>query len=348
MASRLAPNLPSKKTNQKTQISQGEYDIRAEWAPETIKDYEVAPKTPAPEPQPKKQPKQRQPNPAPETEPEAPVDIQGRVPNRRVQARSSSLFEEWKSKALRPPSSEKPQEKKSGQTRRRKGNSANEGSASSADAGITEPPKEHLEKPASIRAKSKPATAGRGPQTEAMRNVGSTASGHIKAIGSSKEPSDEAGCPGVETKSEGRAHGRQLEASKTVRGTTSGEPKAPVPSDEAASLRAINKPAFQVSGQHPEPKKIQESAVSGDVRVSLGERFDQDTNTQFHTKPVSCVSGRQQSKSKAQAGVTPGDARPAFGEQDGKAGNALTEPKAASDTGVHQPDTGKDGKPGKG
>lgn len=101
MSNQVAP----KQTPQKKQISQKEYDHWEEWAPETIKDYQVSSGRPVPvtvhqkRHQPQHQPSQQQNQP----QTTSAGIIQGRVPNRRSQVRSSSLFEEWKTKALRNP-----------------------------------------------------------------------------------------------------------------------------------------------------------------------------------------------------------------------------------------------------
>ncbi|KAL4796845.1 hypothetical protein BDV19DRAFT_387717 [Aspergillus venezuelensis] len=112
---------------QKKQISKQEYSFREEWAPETVNEYQVSHDESAkhqlqhqhqhqsqPPPQPSANPTPR-PTIRPQTHSQfqnQPVyadstRIQPRVPNKRIQGRSSSLFEEWKAKALRSPDEEK-------------------------------------------------------------------------------------------------------------------------------------------------------------------------------------------------------------------------------------------------
>ncbi|KAL4935857.1 hypothetical protein BDV06DRAFT_217110 [Aspergillus oleicola] len=113
-----------KQNLQKKQISKQEYSFREEWAPETVNDYQLSHDEPAQyqhqhyQQQP---PQQFHPHLQPHPHPHPPPHFQGqpqvvypkrtsmqaRIPNKRNQARSSSLFEEWKAKALRSPDKEK-------------------------------------------------------------------------------------------------------------------------------------------------------------------------------------------------------------------------------------------------
>ncbi|KAI9374284.1 hypothetical protein BJX61DRAFT_532486 [Aspergillus egyptiacus] len=91
----MSQSVP-KQTPEKKQISKREYDIRQEWAPDTIQDYEAPLNNSAPKPR-------QQQHPANIPIITGSVTVRGRVPNRREQPRSSSLFEEWKAKSLHGP-----------------------------------------------------------------------------------------------------------------------------------------------------------------------------------------------------------------------------------------------------
>ncbi|KAL4962358.1 uncharacterized protein BDV14DRAFT_202861 [Aspergillus stella-maris] len=112
---------------QKKQISRQEYSFREEWNPETVNEYQVSHDESAKHQLQHQHQHQSQPPPQPsanltprstirpqphsqsqhQTVYSESTSIQPRVPNKRTQARSSSLFEEWKAKALRSPDEEK-------------------------------------------------------------------------------------------------------------------------------------------------------------------------------------------------------------------------------------------------
>lgn len=158
MSNQVAP----KQTPQKKQISQREYDHREEWAPETIKDYQVLSGRPTPATvhqkrhQQQHQPSQQQHQP----QTTSAGIVQGRVPNRRSQIRSSSLFEEWKTNALRNPV--QPNEVTVSPTTTPKQNNKTEGGVTSGDA--RRPLGEKPDKAHNAQAKTKPTNDSRGRQ----------------------------------------------------------------------------------------------------------------------------------------------------------------------------------------
>ncbi|KAL4921891.1 hypothetical protein BDW62DRAFT_197589 [Aspergillus aurantiobrunneus] len=141
----------------KKQISRKEYNLRQEWAPETVKDYQVFPDELAPKTvqQQQQQPPQTQTQPRPQPHATTPANVQGRMPNRRSQVRSSSLFEEWKAKALRSP------------VKAQEADDETRGGTASGDA--KGPLGEHSEKAGNICAKAKPGNDARGRQPEASK-----------------------------------------------------------------------------------------------------------------------------------------------------------------------------------
>ncbi|KAL3496898.1 hypothetical protein BJX62DRAFT_193192 [Aspergillus germanicus] len=99
---------------QKKIISKDEYLMREEWAPDTINEYQMIVDEPSviPMPPPKSPPRlqqqqrpKRPQRPQQQTNTVSNMHDQGRGPNRRMQsqARSSSMFEEWKARSLITP-----------------------------------------------------------------------------------------------------------------------------------------------------------------------------------------------------------------------------------------------------
>jgi hypothetical protein len=104
------PSVP-KQILKKKAISKSEYLLREEWAPETINEYQMVVDEPSvtpvppPKPAPRVQQQQRLQRPQQQTSTVSNMHGQGRGPNRRTQsqARSSSMFEEWKARSLVSP-----------------------------------------------------------------------------------------------------------------------------------------------------------------------------------------------------------------------------------------------------
>ncbi len=161
-----------KHTPQKKQISQKEYDHREEWEPETIKDYQVFSSRPAPvtvhqkRHQQQRQPSQQQQQHQSQTT--SAGIVQGRVPGRRSQIRSSSLFEEWKTKALRNPL--QPSEPTVFPPNPSKRSNKSEGVAASGDARGSLGDK--LDKAGNAQSNTKPANDSHGRQPATTKAVG--------------------------------------------------------------------------------------------------------------------------------------------------------------------------------
>ncbi|KAJ0423779.1 hypothetical protein BJY00DRAFT_44757 [Aspergillus carlsbadensis] len=112
------PFIP-KQILKKKAISKSEYLLREEWAPETINEYQmivgepsVTP-VPPPKPTPSVQQQQRPQRPQQQTNTVSNRHGQGRGPNRcmQSQARSSSMFEEWKARSVVTPEKAKGKDK---------------------------------------------------------------------------------------------------------------------------------------------------------------------------------------------------------------------------------------------
>ncbi|KAL4782419.1 hypothetical protein BJX76DRAFT_349404 [Aspergillus varians] len=174
MSRQIAP----KQIFQKKQISKQEYSFREEWAPETIKDYQIFPNELAPEmvqqQQQHQQPTQSQSR--PQLHATTPVKIQGRIPNRRSQVRSSSLFEEWKAKALR--NSVQTTEPDVSSTGTQKGN-YNKPEESTTSNDFRGSLRMSSDKAADIRAKTRLVNDGCGRQSEASKTGNVSEESHI-------------------------------------------------------------------------------------------------------------------------------------------------------------------------
>ncbi|KAL5340090.1 hypothetical protein BJX70DRAFT_131692 [Aspergillus crustosus] len=145
----------------KQQISKAEYRLRQEWDPENVDDYQVSSVGPAFATQVQQQAQQQ------EQQQERltvnPANVQSRMPNRRSQARSSSLFEEWKAQALRSP------DKARGSSPvRAQGNSkGNERTTAPAEAQVSSA--ENPGQEANNQVEAKPANRGCDQQPEATK-----------------------------------------------------------------------------------------------------------------------------------------------------------------------------------
>ncbi|RDW86820.1 uncharacterized protein DSM5745_03462 [Aspergillus mulundensis] len=181
---------------QRKQISQQEYDLREEWAPETVNDYQVTPNNPlpaAPHDQAQLQPKPNQGGWEPyNTEerhslhqpqhyqhaatiagPSANANTntnnkQGRVLNRR-----STLFEEWKAKSLRSP--EQVEEARAVQRENKTGNRRIN---TSGDVRVAMG--ERFDKAGSGQVKHKPKNDSRGRQVGLINNKSNAVSGDAR------------------------------------------------------------------------------------------------------------------------------------------------------------------------
>ncbi|KAL5000254.1 hypothetical protein BDV10DRAFT_162992 [Aspergillus recurvatus] len=238
----------------KKQISQQEYDLREEWAPETVNEYQVIPNkhTPTPQLPPRPQLEQQtgQPQGAEKQQTKSQhlphhqtatvsnaytnANVQGRVPNRR-----SLLFEEWKARSLRSP--EQMKEASFSSTAVRKGNNMElKKGTTSGDVRVLLG--ERFDKAGIGRVKGKPVNNGRGLQPESIdaRN---------KAT-----PGDD-GEPLVE---------------HTAR---------------AANAHEDPEPANKDLIQHPKTEKMRDEATSKDGRAPLGEHSDNAADPQATTSP---------------------------------------------------------------
>ncbi|KAL4870971.1 hypothetical protein BDV12DRAFT_194888 [Aspergillus spectabilis] len=180
----------------KTLISKAEYKFREEWDPETVKDYQVSPNEPASAAQVQQQQQ------APRTI--NPANVQSRMPTRRSQARSSSLFEEWKAQALRSPDKVKGSDASSSVTT--KGNN-NKNEESTAPVEARGPLGEHSDKTVNTQVKTKPTNGGRGQQPEANK-TGSVSTETHPPASAANNTNDPVANPTATTKKKNTKRGR--------------------------------------------------------------------------------------------------------------------------------------------
>ncbi|KAL5043763.1 hypothetical protein BDW71DRAFT_216144 [Aspergillus fruticulosus] len=237
----------------KKQISQQEYDLREEWAPETVNEYQVIPNEHTPTRQlPSRLQREKrtwQPQAAEKQQTEsqylphhqvatvskadANADMQGRVPNKR-----SLLFEEWKARSVRSP--EQMKEPGSSTAVRKGNNIETKRSTTSGDVRVLLG--ERFHKVRSGAVKGRPVNDGRGQQPESIDAGNEATSGD----------------------------GRKPLVEHTVR---------------AANINATPEPANKDPIQHPKVEKTRDKATSKDGRAPLGEHSDKATDPQATTNP---------------------------------------------------------------
>ncbi|KAL4980701.1 hypothetical protein BDW66DRAFT_165728 [Aspergillus desertorum] len=240
------PNPKSK------QVSQQEYDLREERAPETVNEYQVIPNEHTPTTQLPSRPQQEQRTWQPrgpgnqQTESQhllhhqvatvshanATTDVQGCGSNRR-----SLLFEEWKARSLRSPG----QMKEAGfsSSAIRKGNNL-EARRSTTSGDVRMSPGERFQKAGSVRVKCRPINDGRGQKPESIdvRNEATSGDGIRSSVGHT-----------------------------TI----------------AAHIYANPEPANRNRTQHPKAEKTRDTATSKDDKARLGEHPDKVADSQATT-----------------------------------------------------------------
>ncbi|KAL4810043.1 hypothetical protein BDV18DRAFT_156418 [Aspergillus unguis] len=390
----MSQKLAIKQIPLNNRMSQHEHSPREGRTFRSVKHHEVASDDHKSKPhaQQPPRPKRWQPDPAPDPAPypssglesmDPTTEVQARVPNRRVQARSSSLFEEWKSKALRDPSLDRIKEKES-DTATRAGPSATTGDAASGAVRGRDPRGDRPQKGINVRAKNKPLNDARGRQSDPRIISGNTTSEAVEAKEKSKEPSEKTADAPVRTKSAKDVRSRQSEAGSVPKAIlseafeTRGRSKEPF--EKPTSVLVNARPTYEIRARQPEatdtPKsattdafkavgcsekisggevgiqvkvnpanvargrqpgtsRFQPSAVSGDIRVSLGKQSDKPGSNRLKKSPAGDFCSRQLVTSKGQESVMSGDVRVALGEHPNRIGNVQAKGNTASDT-VHQ------------
>ncbi|KAL4931193.1 uncharacterized protein BDV17DRAFT_289180 [Aspergillus undulatus] len=317
----------------KKQISKQEYSLREEWAPETVKAYQVSPVEPVQRQHQHQTQGQNQTQAQHHAQalPQVNPHSQARIPNKRSQPRSSSLFEEWKAKALRSPTKEKTEPGEPGvlstaESKANRNKDKLEESITSGDVRVLLG--EHSEKTVSIRGKPKKPGVGVSPApaaaSKARNNVNEGGATSVDATGSLPEHSARTVNAQMETKEPGVTSPAVSNdnSSKHSGSITTGHSTGPSSKDNSknegtstvsggsrrsrtkslgkASVRAKSREPGTASAAAPKKGNDDKGSTAAVVaRQMLGECSDQAANVGPKTKPAGNDHSQQPEASRA-------------------------------------------------